>query len=168
VAVRLTNVDLSGSRLESLRVVDGELRGCNLGNVQALGAELTRLDIEGGRLTGLALSEAVLRDVTLKDCRIDLASFAFARLARVTFECCLLAQADFIEAELESVRFHGCDLSRASFRGARLKGCEFRRSDLSGIQGAEGLRGAAMEWPDIVEMAGVWAAALGIEVLDAD
>jgi hypothetical protein len=28
------------------------------------------------------------------------------------------------------------------------------------------LRGAAMEWPDIVDMAGIWAAALGIEVLD--
>jgi len=25
-----------------------------------------------------------------------------------------------------------------------------------------------MEWPDTVEMAGVWAAAAGIEVLDAE
>jgi len=25
-----------------------------------------------------------------------------------------------------------------------------------------------MEWPDTVEMAGVWAAAVGIEVLDAE
>jgi uncharacterized protein YjbI with pentapeptide repeats len=105
--------------------------------------------------------------VTIENCRVDLASFAFARLVRVTFEDCLLVQADFIDAQLESVRFHGCDLQRANFRGAALERCEFRRSDVSGIQGAESLRGAAMEWPDIVEMAGVWAGALGIEVLDA-
>ena len=67
-----------------------------------------------------------------------------------------------------SVRFHRCDLSRADFRGARMQRCEFRRSDLTGLQGIENLRGSAMEWPDIVGMAGLWATALGIEVLDAD
>lgn len=68
---------------------------------------------------------------------------------------------------LDAVRFHRCDLTRADFRGARLKRCEFRGSDLTGLEGVESLRGAAMDWPGIVEMAGVWAAALGIEVLDA-
>jgi hypothetical protein len=29
------------------------------------------------------------------------------------------------------------------------------------------LRGASFEWPAIVELAGTWAGALGIEVLDA-
>ena len=38
--------------------------------------------------------------------------------------------------------------------------------DLTGAHGIQRLRGSAMEWSDIVEMAGVWAAALGIEVLD--
>ena len=37
---------------------------------------------------------------------------------------------------------------------------------LPGAQGIESLRGAAMEWPDIVEHAGVLAAALGIRVLE--
>ncbi len=46
--------------------------------------------------------------------------------------------------------------------------CEFRRSDLTGVQGTESLRGSAMEWADIVDMAGAWAAALGIEVLDPE
>jgi uncharacterized protein YjbI with pentapeptide repeats len=58
-------------------------------------------------------------------------------------------------------------VTRADFRGARLQGCEFRRSDVTGLQGLASLRGAAMEWADLVKMAGVWAAALGIVVLDA-
>jgi uncharacterized protein YjbI with pentapeptide repeats len=109
-----------------------------------------------------------VHDLTVQGCRVDLASFGFSRLARVTFEDCLLAHTSFLDAQLESVRFHDCDLSGADFRGAVLRHCEFRRVELSGLEGVQSLRGAAMEWSDIIGMAGVWAAALGIEVLDAD
>lgn len=165
---KLTNDDLSGSRLEHLSLADRELNACNLANVQARGAAVTRATIETSRLTGIHLPEATLRDVTIQGCRVDLASFGFSRLTRVTFEDCLLAQTDFLEAQLESVRFHHCDLTRADFRGARLKLCEFRRNKLIDLQGVQSLRGAALEWLDIVEMAGVWAATLGIAVLDTD
>ena len=122
------------------------------------------MTIDGSRLTGMLLPEARLTDVTLRDCRVDLASFGFSQLLRVTFEDCLLAQADFLDAQLDGVRFHGCRVRRCyDFRGARLQRCEFRRSELTGLQGVASLRGAAMEWHCIVEMAGAWAAALGIE-----
>jgi uncharacterized protein YjbI with pentapeptide repeats len=119
-------------------------------------------------MTGMAFAEATLSDVTFSACRIDLAAFGFAQLERVTFEDCLLAQSDFLEARLQHVRFHDCDLAGADFRGARLTLCEFRRSNLSGIEHVAGLRGASLEWPYIVELAGVWAAELGIGVLDQD
>ena len=167
-SVRLADADLSGSRLEHLRITDGVLQRCNLANVHAARASLHRVAIEGSRMTGMAFAEATLRDVTLSGSRIDLASFGFSRLQRVTFEDCVLHQTDFLEAQLDEVRFHGCDLTRADFRGARLNQCEFRRCDLTGLEGVESLRGAALEWSDIVGMAGVWAGALGIERLDAD
>lgn len=163
--VRLDRVDVSGSRLEHLRIVDGSLGGCNLANLYGRGTHMQRVNIENSRLTGIDLTEGALSDVTIRDCRIDLASLGVARLQRVTFEDCLLAQTDFLEAQLDAVRFHRCDLTRADFRGARLKRCEFRGSNLTGLEGVENLRGAAMDWPGIVEMAGVWAAALGIETL---
>jgi uncharacterized protein YjbI with pentapeptide repeats len=95
-----------------------------------------------------------------------MASFGFSRLARVVFEDCVMAGTEWLEAELDSVRFESCDLSGADLRGATLRRCELRRCSLEDIVGVERLRGAAMEWHRIVEMAGVWAAALGIEVLE--
>jgi uncharacterized protein YjbI with pentapeptide repeats len=166
--VKLAGADLSGSRLEHLRIVDGALYDCNLANVYAHNARMNRVAIERSRMTGVDLADAALVDVTIRGCRVDLASFGSCRLERVTFEDCLLAQTDFLEARLDAVRFHGCELARADFRGARLRRGEFRRSDLNGLQGIESLRGAAMERADIVAMAGAWAAALGIEVLDTD
>lgn len=137
-----------------------------LANVNSPQAEISSVRIVRSRLTGLRVAEGELRDVTIQDCRVDLASFGFSRLDRVTFQDCLLAQTDFLDARLESVSFCRCDLSHADFRGARLERCEFRRCDLAGLHGVQSLRGAAMEWPDIVNMAGLWAAALGIRVLD--
>jgi uncharacterized protein YjbI with pentapeptide repeats len=165
-SVRLTRVDLSGSRLDRLTAVDVEFDRCNLANLHGRGVEVTRLSVASSRLTGIRFSEAILRDVTIRDSRVDLASFGFSELERVTFEDCLLTQTDFLDARLESVRFTGCDLTRSDFRGARLRHCELRRCDLTDLQGVEGLRGAAMEWSAIVGMAGVFAAALGVEVLD--
>jgi uncharacterized protein YjbI with pentapeptide repeats len=165
-AARLRSVDLSQSSLERLSLVDCELSGCNLSNLRASGADVGRVAFDNCRLTGLALPDATLRDATFRGCRVDLASFSFSRLERVTFDDCVLAQADFLEAKLRSVRFHGCDLTRADFRGVRLERCELRRSDLTGAQGIDSLRGAALEWADIVDMAGVWATALGLEVLE--
>jgi uncharacterized protein YjbI with pentapeptide repeats len=124
------------------------------------------VEIESSRLTGTVLADATLSDVTVRGCRVDLASFGFSRLQRVTFEDCQLEQADFLDARLHSVRFHDCDLSRADFRGAQLKDCEFRRCGLEGVDGVTSLRGAWLERSAIVELAGTWAGALGIQVLD--
>ena len=107
-----------------------------------------------------------LVDVTFRACRIDLASFGGSGLQRVTFEDCVLAQTDFLEARLEKVRFERCDLTRADFREARLRDCVLRGCTIEQLEGVTALRGASMDWSDIVAGAGTWAAALGIDVLD--
>ena len=77
----------------------------------------------------------------------------------------MLREADFAEARCESVRFEACDLSAASFERATLRRTELRGCTLEAVQGVEGLRGAAMEWADVVALAPTFAAALGIRVL---
>jgi uncharacterized protein YjbI with pentapeptide repeats len=101
----------------------------------------------------------------VRGCSGDLASFAFSGLERVTFEDCVLTQAQFLEARLYDVRFARCRLDGADFRDARMTQVEFRGCTFEGVTGVEGLRGAALEWADIVGLAGTFAAALGIELL---
>lgn len=167
-AVRLVNGDLSGSRLEKLGLSDCELTGCELANVEARGTDATRVRIEESRLTGIAFPEGSLRDFLVRGCRVDLASFAFAELIRVAFEDCLMVETSFLGARLQGVRFQGCDLTQADFREASLERCEISGSDLTDLQGVAQLRGAAVDRAGIVANADLWAAALGITVLDAD
>lgn len=75
-------VDLSGSDLEELRMLDAELRASNLANVTAPRSSLVRVRVVDSRLTGVNLFEAFVRDVTLAGCRIDLASFSWAGCSR--------------------------------------------------------------------------------------
>jgi hypothetical protein len=165
--VRLHGTRLAGARLDGLELIDTALYGCDLANVRASAhAGWIRVRAQTCRMTGLTVGDGLLRDVTLRECRLDLASFAGCRLQRVSFEDCVLCQTDFLEAELDGVRFSGCDLTEVDLRGARLHRCELRDNRLDGLRGVERLRGSAMLWSDIVGGAGLWARTLEIEVLD--
>lgn len=165
-ACRLAGVDLSGSRLEELKLVDCAVEGSDMANLTAHRTSIARVLFAGGRMTGAHLIDGSLRDVTFRECRADLASFGRSQLTRVRFEDCILVHCDFLDSALESVCFVRCDLSGADFRGARMRCCELRGNDLSGLHGISNLKGAALEWPDVLANARAWASALGIGVLD--
>lgn len=159
-------VDLAGASVAKLDLSHARVVDCDLSNLRARGADVARVQIDRCRMTGIEVTEGTLQDVVFRGCKLDMASFGFTRLARVVFDDCVMVRTEFLDAELDSVRFEGCDLSGADLRGATFRRCELRATTLEDVVGVERLRGAAMEWHRIVEMAGVWAAALGIEVIE--
>jgi len=165
---RLRDVDLSGARLRGLRLVDVVVERGNLANTAAPELALRRVAFTGARATGARWTGGTISDAAFRDCRIDLATFAGTTFERVTFEDCLLAQADFRDALLRSVRFDRCDLTEADLAGVRIDRCELRGCTLERLAGVERLRGAAMPWADVVGNAALFAAALGLRVLDED
>jgi uncharacterized protein YjbI with pentapeptide repeats len=115
------------------------------------------------RATGFELAEAELRDVAFRDCRLDLASFRFASLEAVAFVDCRLEEADFHGATLRSVRFERCRLAGATFEAATFEQGELAGCDLTDLRGVERLRGVRMPPGDVVGIALLLAAAVGIE-----
>ena len=57
-------------------------------------------------------------------------------------------------------------LTGADLQGARCERCEIRGCELAGVDGVERLSGTRMTWPDVVQIAGLLAAASGIDVVD--
>jgi uncharacterized protein YjbI with pentapeptide repeats len=164
----LRDATLGGARLGSLGMLDCVLEHCDLAALEASGASLARVALTGSRLTGVVATEARLKDVSLIDCRLNLALLHDARLERVTFERCDLREADLEGARLHDVRFVGCDLSEASVRGADCSRVELRDCRYEGLRGVESLRGVAVAWPDALALAGQFAAALGVRVLEEE
>jgi uncharacterized protein YjbI with pentapeptide repeats len=162
---RLT-ADLSGRVASGLTLRDVELREGDWSTLRADLASLTRVAAAGLRGTGMELGESALRDVSLAGCRLDLSSFRHATLERVAFRDCRLDEADFYGATLTSVLFERTTLVGASVESATFDRCELRGCELEGLRGVERLRGVRMPWPDVVQIAGLLAAATGIEIVD--
>ena len=108
----------------------------------------------------------MLSDVTFVDCRLDLVGLRIAKLERVVFRDCRMTECDFYEASLTDVLFERCELREATVSSVKLKRCELRGCDLAGLQGVEALRGARMPWNDVLENGPLFAAALGLEIID--
>ena len=127
---------------------------------------LTRVLVDGGRLTGLQIAETEMRDCAWQGCGADMASFRHAKLERTTFQDCSLREADFMGLRGDWVRFHDCDLRGASFVHAQFTSSELLRCRMDDIEGVEGLRGTSMELEQMLTLAPALARALGVSLLD--
>lgn len=162
----LHDVALDGSEAAGLTLTDVRVENGSWANLRAVRGSLTRIEARELRATGADFAESELRDVVFAGCRLDLASFRFARLARVVFHDCRLEEADFHGATLSSVRLEHCVLTGANVDGASFSQSELRDCELTGLTGAGSLRGIRMPWNDVLQLAGLLAAATGIEVVD--
>jgi uncharacterized protein YjbI with pentapeptide repeats len=135
-------------------------------NRSVRGFKARRVELHRCRLTGSELAEATLSDVSFVDCRLDLVGLRVAKLERVVFRDCRMEECDFADATLADVLFEHCELRQASVAGARLKRVELRGCGLAGLEGVDALRGARMPWSDVLENAPLFAAALGVEIVD--
>ncbi len=147
-------------------LVDTVATGLDWANEHARGFCAVRAELRHCRLTGAELAEGSLTDVTLDECRVDLVGLRHARLERVVFRDCRMGECDFYGATLKDVLFERCELREATFSDCTLQRVEFRSCDLAGARGAEALRGARMPWSDIVDNAALFAAVVGIELVD--
>ena len=134
--------------------------------VRAMRFSAQRAELRRCRLTGAELAEAVLRDVTFDECRLDLVGLRHAKLERVVFRDCLMGECDLYGASLTDVLFERCELRDATLSSAKLQHVELRGCDLSRLRGAEALRGARMPWSDVLENASLFATVLGVEIVD--
>lgn len=158
--------DLAGRSFRRLDLLDVRAAGGDWANLGAPRAAFNRVELRDVRLTGAQLAEATVRDTTFAGCRLDLVGLRLARLERVAFVDCRLEELDLYGARLEDVRFEDCLLREATFSEAQLGRCSFRRCDLAGLRGAERLAGAQLTWDDVLANAPVFAAALGIVVVE--
>ena len=145
------------SRLHQLAIRDVRFLRCDMANARWQGAFWNRVEIVGCRLTGFDASEAIMKDVLIRDCQADFSCFRFATFKRaVCFEGCSLKEASFQGADLRGVSFRNCDLSGVDMSQAKLSGADIRDSKIDGIKVApEDLRGVVVDVMQAAYLAGL-------------
>lgn len=181
------DLDFAGQRAGGARFLDCGIRRCAFDEVRLGRARFLDCVLEGVRGVGTDASEARLRDVELVDARlggvqlhgavlervvvrggkIDYLNLRTARLTDVVFEGCVLVEPDFGGAVLERVEFVDCALRRVDFTQARMTDVDLRAvAELDIARGVEDLAGAVISPAQLLDLAPVLAARLGLRVED--
>ena len=173
-------LDAEGCRLVDCRLVGATAagghaprsswRGTRLEQVRFAGVGLARstwldVTIERSSLAGCELYGAQWRRVTVTDSVLDSLNLREARLRDVRFTDCVLRHLDLGSARLSDVVLSGCRVVRLTLPHAVLTRVDLRGSQLDVLDGVDALRGATIDLDQLVTLAPVMAAHLGLKVV---
>ncbi|MEO6120941.1 MAG: pentapeptide repeat-containing protein [Acidimicrobiales bacterium] len=165
-ASTVVGVRLAGAAFRRVSITDTVFDRCDLSGVLLGTASLSRVELRDCRLSGLNLGGAQLTDVRLVGCRMDGASLRMASGQHLCFEDCGMAGSDFTGATFARARLFDCDLTGAVFSQARLDGARLHGSTLEAIIGGGALRGVVIGSGQLLSMAMLALAAMGVRIDD--
>jgi uncharacterized protein YjbI with pentapeptide repeats len=129
------SVTLADPKSHGLHLHDARIENSDLANIVLTSSSLERVEIISTRLTGAICTEAHLKSVLFRECKMDFSLLRMTRLQQCVFESCNLTDADFYGADLTGVIFRDCDLSRADLSHTKLAAADLRGCQLDGLRG---------------------------------
>ncbi|TLS41288.1 pentapeptide repeat-containing protein [Streptomyces montanus] len=161
----LTGCALDETRLHRARLLDSVLTGIRGVGTDLGEATLRDVEVVDARLGGVQLHGSVLERVVIRGGKIDYLNLRKARLKDVVFEGCVLVEPDFGGARLERVEFVDCVLKGADFNAVTLVDVDLRAAaEVDIARGVDRLAGAVISPAQLLDLAPVLAAAMGVRV----
>ncbi|WP_055490528.1 pentapeptide repeat-containing protein [Streptomyces sp. TP-A0356] len=165
----LTGCALDETQLHHARVIDSVLTGIRGVGTDLSEATLRDVELVDARLGGAQLHGAVLERVLVRGGKIDYLNLRKAKLKDVVFEGCVLVEPDFGGARLERVEFVDCVLKGADLTAATLVDVDLRRAaEVDIARGVGRLSGAVISHAQLLDLAPVLAAEMGVRVAADD
>ncbi len=186
-AVRFAGADLQGQAADDATFLGCHLERCVMDGVSMRRARISECRLDELRATTLDAADSTWRDtlvsvgrvgallaagaswssVRLRGGRLDLVDLSGARLHGVAFEACAVGELDLGAAEGRDVTFEGCQIELLDVTGARLAAVDLTGATIGAVRGVAGLRGALVTPAQLVDLAPLLAAQLGLRVQDA-
>jgi uncharacterized protein YjbI with pentapeptide repeats len=120
--------------------------------------------MSGGRLGAMTLPGATWTGIRLEGIKLGFVNLAGAQLEDVVFEECEIGSLDARSAQLRSVAFVECTVGELNMAEATLSKLDLSGARLRALVGIESLRGAIVSHEQLIDLAPLLAAQLGVEV----
>jgi len=161
---RLERCCLEGLSMQRVRVIDcllAEVHGASVDFADSIwrGSQMT-----GGRLGAMTLAGATWTGIRLRGIKLGFVNLAGARLEDVVFEECEFGSLDARAAQLRSVAFVDCAVQELNVAEATLSKVDLSGARLRSLVGVENLRGAIVSHQQLLDLAPLLAAQLGLDV----
>jgi uncharacterized protein YjbI with pentapeptide repeats len=155
--------------LEGLTLRRARFIACQLADLYGASVDLSDCtwrdsQMSGGRLGAMMLPGATWTGVRLRGIKIGFMNLAGARLEDVAFEECEIGSLDVRSAQLRSVAFVDCGVGELNVTEATLSKVDLSGARLRALVGIESLRGAIVSHEQLIDLAPLLAAQLGVEV----
>lgn len=171
-------LDLQGARVASTRWAgltadEADLRGARFSEV-----ELDRVNVPvvraarsqwrdvvvSGRLGSVEAYEAHWRSVHVTGCKISYLNLRAAQVTDLAFTDCVIEELDLVEVVARRVRLSGTRVGHLNVQNADLQDVDLRGATYDGVDGVLGLRGATVSQDQLMLLAPLLAAGLGLDV----
>jgi uncharacterized protein YjbI with pentapeptide repeats len=163
-----TQVTIQGGRLRRAHFSQVWLRDFRIVSTHLAESGWVDTALIAGLMAGVEAFGARLNRVVLQGCKLDSVNFREAVLTDVTFDHCLLRDVDFGGARLARTSFPGSTLAGTSLRQVTLDRVDLRGAELGITVDPDSLRGAIVSSTQLVVMAPLLAESIGITVEDGD
>ena len=120
--------------------------------------------VSGSRVGAMSLIGATWTGIRVRGCKLGFVNLAGARFENVVFEECEIGGFDARAANLISTSFVDCAIDELSIAGATLVAVDLSGARLRSLIGVESLRGAIVSHDQLLDLAPLLAAQLGVEV----
>ena len=161
---RLARCCLDGLSMRRVRLVESLLADVHGASVDLTDSTWRDSRVVGGRLGAVTLAGVTWTGIRVRGSKLGFMNLAGARLKDVVFDGCEIGSLDARTAQLRSVAFLDCTIEELNVAGATLSSVDLSRARLRVLVGVESLRGAIVSHEQLVDLAPLFAAQLGLEV----
>lgn len=165
---RLERCGMDGVSLRRARLSECWLEELHATSVDAADSTWRDTLVSVRRIGALLLAGASLSSVRVLGGRLDLVDLSGSKLRGLAFDGCAIGELDLGAAEGRGLSLEGCDVELLDVTGARLSAVDLTGAAIGAVKGVDGLRGAVITPAQLVDIAPLMAAHLGLKVREAD
>ncbi len=161
---RIQRCGFDGASLRRARIADSLLSELHAASVDLTDSVWRDSQVAGGRLGAVTLIGATWTGIRIRGTHLGYVNLAGAQLQDVVFEGCEIGSLDLRGAGLEAVTFVDSRVDEVNVAGSTLYAVDLSGARLRTLVGVESLRGAIVSHGQLVDLAPLLAAQLGLEV----
>lgn len=160
----LVDVTVTDADLRAARITDTSLTRLNAPVLRAAHSVWREASIQDSRIGSGELYDAQLSTLLVSRSKISFLNLRGGTLRDVAFEDCLIDELDLSEASARRLAFPGCTIAMLDVSRAHLEHVDLRGARIGGIRGIDSLHGVTVDAAQLIDLAPLLAAHLGIRV----
>lgn len=161
-----TGVSMQDTQLRGVRFLESSFSALYAPVFSAPRATFRDVLLEGTRWGSAELYDSTWTSVHVDGGKLDYVNLRSSRLEHVLFSDCIIGELDLAGVTASRVAFRNCRIGSLALTDARLRDVDLRSTELRSLTSVTGLKGATVDGSQLLELAPLLAAHLGLRVED--